>query len=67
MRCLTDPECTAWIEAQGLFESPYGDWEGHPVMKAGHYHQFGIQNSAFLAERLVAVVSPFKQALLLDC
>ena len=64
MRCLTDSECTDWIKVQGMVVSPYGDSEGCPVMKAGHYHQFGIQNSAFLAERLVALASPFEQGLL---
>ena len=64
MRCLTDSECIDWIKAQSMVVSPYDDWEDHPVMKAGHYHQFGILNSAFLAERLVASASPFKEALL---
>ena len=64
MRCLTDSECAAWIKAQGLIESPYGDWVGQPLTPGGSYHQFGIQSSAFLAERLVALASPYEQALL---
>lgn len=64
MRCLTDAECTVWIDAQGLVESPYGDWVGQPLTPRGAYHQFGVQNSVFLAEQLVALASPFKQALL---
>lgn len=47
-----------------MIVSPYGDWDGYPIVAAGHYHQFGIKNSTFLAQHLVSVAGPFEQALL---